>query len=234
MAGSKRDDCEAGVAQGEEDDDAAVRRSKRPRRMTRALHDLNFVRSIGILLPGALDNYLFNMFMRDLLLERGKDIFRSKGTLCIHGQKRLFNFQGVHETFQFAACKLLTEADMNNPHSEIVFIGRDLDKEAIKQGLLSCMWRKLPAGWEEFHDKKTHRSYYVNQETGVKTWTRPVDEDSSEVNDAAGVLEGAKVGVDDVPSRGAGASQATPADAVAVSEYATTAPATVKTETADE
>lgn len=65
--------------------------------------------------------------------ERGKDIFRSKGTLCIHGQKRMFNFQGVHETFQFAASKLLTEADANNPHSEIVFIGRDLDKDAIKQ-----------------------------------------------------------------------------------------------------
>lgn len=65
--------------------------------------------------------------------ERGKDIFRSKGTLCIHGQKRLFNFQGVHETFQFAASKLLTEADAENPHSEIVFIGRDLDKDAIKQ-----------------------------------------------------------------------------------------------------
>lgn len=65
--------------------------------------------------------------------ERGKDIFRSKGTLCIHGQKRMFNFQGVHETFQFAASKLLTEADADNPHSEIVFIGRDLDKDAIKQ-----------------------------------------------------------------------------------------------------
>lgn len=88
--------------------------------------------------------------------ERGKDIFRSKGTLCIHGQKRLFNFQGVHETFQFAACKLLTEADMNNPHSEIVFIGRDLDKEAIKQVLVhrhmhtwrlqnGCTGRQRPA-----------------------------------------------------------------------------------------
>lgn len=82
MAGSKRDGCEAGVAQGEEDDDAAVRRSKRPRRMTRALHDLNFVRSIGILLPGALDNYLFNMFMRDLLL------VRSMATCCMSAMER--------------------------------------------------------------------------------------------------------------------------------------------------
>eukprot|EP00892_Ulva_mutabilis_P002897 jgi/Ulvmu1/12608/UM092_0039.1 len=112
MAGIKRGEPDGGAAAGgasDADDDAAAHKSKRPRRMTRALHDLNFVRSIGILLPGALDNYLFNMFMRDLLLERGKDIFRSKGTLCIHGQKRLFNFQGVHETFQFAACKLLNK-----------------------------------------------------------------------------------------------------------------------------
>lgn len=51
-------------------DDMPPAKSKKPRRVTRALHDLNFVRSIGILLPGALDNYLFNMFMRDLLLVR--------------------------------------------------------------------------------------------------------------------------------------------------------------------
>lgn len=56
------------------------------------------------------------------------------------------------------------------------------------------MWRPLPPGWEEFHDKKTHRSYYVNKRIGGKTWTRPVDEDSSEVNDAAGVLEGVEAG----------------------------------------
>lgn len=51
-------------------DDLPSGKLKKPRWKTRALHDLNFVRSIGILLPGALDNYLFNMFMRDLLLVR--------------------------------------------------------------------------------------------------------------------------------------------------------------------
>lgn len=74
MPGMKRSGAEAGVGgddgSGAEahDAEAAFRAGKKPRRMTRALHDLNFVRSIGILLPGALDNYLFNMFMRDLLL----------------------------------------------------------------------------------------------------------------------------------------------------------------------
>lgn len=65
--------------------------------------------------------------------ERGKDIFRSKGTLCVHGHKRTFNFQGVHETFQLAPCPDDGVDIQTNPHSEIVFIGRHLDKDAIKQ-----------------------------------------------------------------------------------------------------
>lgn len=89
------------------------------------------------------------------------------------------------------------------------------------------MWRPLPPGWEEFHDKKTHRSYYVNKTNGLKTWTRPVDIDSSEVNDAAGVLEGVEAGAcEDSPEaarvsrRHSAATSAavTVPDAVAVTE----------------
>jgi hypothetical protein len=33
---------------------------------------------------GVLDEYRFNMFMRDLLAEHAKDIFRCKGVLAVH------------------------------------------------------------------------------------------------------------------------------------------------------
>lgn len=33
---------------------------------------------------GPLDEYRFNMFMRDLLTEKAKDIFRCKGVLYVH------------------------------------------------------------------------------------------------------------------------------------------------------
>lgn len=41
------------------------------------------VSSVGITAHGPLDPYRFNMFMKDLLLEKGRDIMRCKGLLCI-------------------------------------------------------------------------------------------------------------------------------------------------------
>jgi hypothetical protein len=35
-----------------------------PRRMRKAMHDLNSVRSVGITVDGQLDEYRFNMFMK--------------------------------------------------------------------------------------------------------------------------------------------------------------------------
>lgn len=40
--------------------------------------------SVGIVARGPLDEYRFNMFMRDLLAEKAKDIFRCKGVLAVH------------------------------------------------------------------------------------------------------------------------------------------------------
>jgi G3E family GTPase len=48
------------------------------------LHDLSGVGSVGIVARGPLDEYRFNMFMRDLLAEKAKDIFRCKGVLAVH------------------------------------------------------------------------------------------------------------------------------------------------------
>lgn len=39
---------------------------------------------MGIVARGPLDEYRFNMFMRDLLAEKAKDIFRCKGVLAVH------------------------------------------------------------------------------------------------------------------------------------------------------
>jgi hypothetical protein len=42
------------------------------------------VGSVGIVARGQLDEYRFNMFMRDVLAEKSKDIFRCKGVLAVH------------------------------------------------------------------------------------------------------------------------------------------------------
>ena len=59
-------------------------KERHPKRKRKKLHDLSDVSSVGMVARGALDEYRFNMFMRDLLSEKAKDIFRCKGVLCVH------------------------------------------------------------------------------------------------------------------------------------------------------
>jgi hypothetical protein len=113
------------------------------------------------------------------LQAHSSDIVRCKGTIAVHGHANLFSFQGVHETVQL---KRLDEAvPAADPYSEVIFIGRNLDESAIKQGFATCVWQPPPEGWEEHHasvpDSKTRRVYYQHTATGSKTWTRPRDPD---------------------------------------------------------
>lgn len=59
-------------------------KEKRPRRRHKQMHDLSDISSVGFKTAGSLDEYRFNMFMRDLLTEKAKDIFRCKGVLSVH------------------------------------------------------------------------------------------------------------------------------------------------------
>lgn len=148
-------------------------RTLRPQKRTKKLHDLSGVGSVGIYARGPLDQYRFNCFFRDLLSEKSRDIFRSKGCLCIKGQESTkFVFQGVHETVCFGPT---TEGwgDNEDRLSQIVFIGRNLDREALTEGFRSCIWVPLPEGWEEYMDTRLNRPYYVNKSKGLKQWDRP-------------------------------------------------------------
>jgi hypothetical protein len=116
---------------------------RQPRRRRKKLHDLSGVGSVGITARGPLDKYRFNMFMRDLLGEKARDIFRSKGVLCIKGQEATkFVFQGVHETICFgpAAAGWQPGEELIN---QIVFIGRDLDR-AVRPPPPRCPSLSLP------------------------------------------------------------------------------------------
>jgi G3E family GTPase len=146
---------------------------RQPRRRRKKLHDLSGVGSVGITARGPLDKYRFNAFMRDLLAERARDIFRCKGVLCIKGQERTkFVFQGVHETICFGpAASDWSEAKV--PLNQIVFIGRNLPRKDLVEGFRSCVWVPLPDGWTEHFDPRTGQPYYVNSATGDKRWDRP-------------------------------------------------------------
>lgn len=100
------------------------------------------VTSVGIELPGELDDDRLNTWLRGLLIERGTDIFRSKGVLAIAGMDTEYVFQGVH---------MLMDGDTGRPWGDrerinrLVFIGRNLDRAALEAGFTACLAERVPA-----------------------------------------------------------------------------------------
>lgn len=99
------------------------------------VHDTT-VSSVGITLAGDLDAKKLNLWMSKLLQERGVDIFRMKGVLSIKGVPNRFVFQGVHMLFDGKEDRPWGNTPRMN---KLVFIGRNLDREALNAGFKSCL-----------------------------------------------------------------------------------------------
>ena len=99
-------------------------------------HD-NTVSSIGIDIPGSVDYNKFNDWLGDLLRTRGTDIFRSKGIISIKDRDDRIIFQGVHMLLDVTSDRPWeqNEQRINN----LVFIGRNLNREEITKGFSSCL-----------------------------------------------------------------------------------------------
>ena len=99
------------------------------------VHD-STVTSVGITLTGDLDPKRLNAWMSKLLQEKGPDIFRMKGVLSIKNEPNRFVFQGVHMLFDGKVDKPWGKTPRSN---KLVFIGRNLDREALTTGFKSCL-----------------------------------------------------------------------------------------------
>ncbi len=96
------------------------------------------VSSVGIAVPGDLDEKKLNHWLRDLLMNKGPDIFRMKGVLAIQGDSRRFVFQGVHMLFDGRPDR---EWGNEPRHNSLIFIGRNLDRAALTEGFQQCLAR---------------------------------------------------------------------------------------------
>lgn len=94
------------------------------------------VGSFAIERDGDLDPVKFNEWMGKLLRENGIDIFRMKGFLSLATEPRRFVFQGVHMLFDAQPDKPWGDAPRRN---QVVFIGRNLDEQAITRGFDACL-----------------------------------------------------------------------------------------------
>mgnify|MGYP001264897215 CR=1 FL=1 len=94
------------------------------------------VTSVGISVAGDLDLKKLNRWISNLLRTQGPDIYRTKGVLSIEGMKERYVFQGVHMLFDGRADRPWGNEPRKN---ELIFIGRNLDREALNLGFRACL-----------------------------------------------------------------------------------------------
>ncbi len=94
------------------------------------------VGSIAIEADGDLDPDLLNMWLSELLRERGVDLFRMKGFLSFRDEPLRYVFQGVHMLFDSQPDRPWGDSPRRN---QLVFIGRNLDEESMRRGFEACL-----------------------------------------------------------------------------------------------
>ena len=94
------------------------------------------VTSVGIHTETPLDGARFNAWLGKLLREQGADLFRTKGILSIAGSERRAVFQAVHMLLDSTEGKAWGSAKRT---SNLVFIGRNLDRAALQAGFAQCL-----------------------------------------------------------------------------------------------
>ena len=77
-----------------------------------------------------------NLWFQVFIKAKGADLYRIKGILAVDGSDEQIVFQGVHKQFGTTAGK---SWEGKEPVNRLIFIGRDLDEEIIKESLISCL-----------------------------------------------------------------------------------------------
>jgi G3E family GTPase len=95
------------------------------------------MQSLALRTDRLIDAQKFMPWLQALMAREGQNILRSKGILAFKDDDERYVFQGVH---------MMLEGDHQRPwkegerrESRLVFIGRELPEEAIRQGFASCM-----------------------------------------------------------------------------------------------
>ena len=99
-------------------------------------HDLA-VASIGITDARPLAANKVNDWLSYLLQSRGQDILRMKGVLNLKGENRRYVFHGVHMVFDGRLERAWAQDAARR--SQLVFIGRNLDRNELEAGFESCV-----------------------------------------------------------------------------------------------
>jgi G3E family GTPase len=94
------------------------------------------VTSVGLHAERPLVGERLNAWVSTLLREKGTDLFRMKGVLHVQGVERRVVLQGVHMLLDSREDRPWGTA---KPASDLVLIGRNLDRDALTQGFAACL-----------------------------------------------------------------------------------------------
>jgi G3E family GTPase len=99
-------------------------------------HD-SAVKSVALQSDRAVIMGRFEQWIGGVLADQGPNILRSKGVLNIRNSPRRFVFQAVHMVADSAPGNPWKDGEKKT--SKLVFIGRNLDKDALKTGFEACL-----------------------------------------------------------------------------------------------
>jgi G3E family GTPase len=99
-------------------------------------HHDDEISSIGIQESRPLDARKVNDWLSYLLQTHGENILRMKGVLNLKGDDRRYVFHGVHMMFDGRPDRAWGSASRA---SQLVFIGRKLDREELLAGFSACL-----------------------------------------------------------------------------------------------
>jgi len=98
------------------------------------------INSLSFQVSRPIDAEKFNAWISELLQSKGQDLLRTKGILYYAGDDRRFAFQAVHMIADGDYIGAVKDGDPRR--SKIVFIGRDLNRPALRRGFEAC---QIPA-----------------------------------------------------------------------------------------
>jgi G3E family GTPase len=98
-------------------------------------HD-STISSLSLVSSTPLDPGKFEEWITDLRAKKGQDLLRYKGILDLRGSEHRLVIQGVH--MMMDGTNLLPWKEGERRASRLVFIGRNLDESALREGFARC------------------------------------------------------------------------------------------------
>lgn len=95
------------------------------------------VSSFAVSASADIDPNAFQSWIDELTAEQADNLYRMKGIVAVKNDDRRYVFQGVHSLIEFRAAQPWNRSESRQ--SKIVFIGRDLNPDALDERFQACL-----------------------------------------------------------------------------------------------